>query len=270
MLVAPAGFTVAHGPREPGGVTHVFDVARDGEIYLCKRLGARALAEPWMRERLSGEGRLLALMGGHGAPALVAAGEDDRGPWIVMAKIAQGPLATRLGACDAAWIGRATARAFEALARVHGAGVVHADVSPANVLVTAGGGAATLVDFGLALGPGMPPVPPGPFRGTLAYAAPEVARGEPFDARADLFALAASLLHASCGAPPRPDGDALGPAASLVAAAEQPVDAWAEHAARGLEPRTAQALVACCAFEPERRPASAAVVRDATAEETGG
>jgi serine/threonine-protein kinase len=113
------------------------------------------------------------------------------------------------------------------------------------------------VDLGLAQAPGMPPMPAGPFRGTLAYAAPELARGEAFDARADLFSLAASLLHVACGEPPRAGA---GEAAMLVAAGEHPLGPWAERAAAGLGAAASQALVACCELDPVRRPASAAQV----------
>ncbi len=176
---------------------------RDGVAYVCKRLGPRAMGEAWMRERLAAEGQVLGALKGHGAPSLAAAGEDGGGPWFVMERVPWPTLARRIGACDAAWVAAAARGAFDALAAVHAAGVVHGDVGPDNVLVSDDGAHAALVDFGLATGPGLPPLPPGPFRGTLVYAAPEVARGELFDARADVFALAASLLHVAGGTPPR-------------------------------------------------------------------
>ncbi|MGH7295554.1 MAG: protein kinase domain-containing protein, partial [Polyangiaceae bacterium] len=207
--------------------------------------------EAWMRARLEGEGALLARLAGRGAPRLVAQGQDAAGPWIVMERVGWGSLEARTGGVDAAWVGRATRAAFAALEAVHAQGIVHGDVSPGNVLAADDGARAVLVDFGLALGPGMPAMPPGPFRGTLAYAAPEVARGEPCCARADLFAMAATLLHVASGEPPRraPTG-----AAMLLSAAEVPIEPWASGAANGLDLTTARALVACCAFDPALRP----------------
>src|SRR5205823_4768550 len=82
--------------------------------------------------------------------------------------------------------------------------VVHRDITPSNVYVTDDAGSAILADFGLARWRGGGPPQDGAFRGTLLYAAPELARCDAdVDARADLFALAASLLHVASGAPPR-------------------------------------------------------------------
>lgn len=94
-------------------------------------------------------------------------------------------------------------------------------------------------------------MPAGPFRGTLLYAAPEVARGETPDARSDAFALAASLLHVASSQPPRGSETQ---AAMLLAAGEQSIEPWARRAAATLAPGMAEALVACCAFDRDARP----------------
>ena len=248
----PAGFTLLPGTERttPGHATSVFGVARGGEVHVCKRLGPRALDEPWMRERLAAEGRLLALLGGRATPRLVDAGEDAQGPWIVMERLAWPTLASHAGPRDAGWLEKAAGAAFEALAALHAAGVVHGDVSPDNVLVSDDGARAAMVDLGLAVAPSMPPMPAGPFRGTLLYAAPEVARGEPFDGRADVFAMAASLLHVWSGEPPRLQTT---DAAMLLAAGEQGVEVWAERASRGLAAEVARSLVARCSFDAKGR-----------------
>jgi serine/threonine protein kinase len=251
MHATPAGFSFLPGTeRASGSVNDVFGVTRDGRAALCKRLRARAAGESWMRDRLVAEGGLLALLEGQGAPRLVASGEDAYGPWLVMEAIPWSTLSTHAARTDARWLEAATGAAFDALATVHGAGVVHGDVSPDNVLVSDDGAGAVLLDFGLALGPAMPAMPSGPFRGTLAYAAPEVARGEPFDARADRFALAASLLHVWSGESPRPW---VGQAAMLRAAGEDSLEAWARRASAGLAPGVARRLVGCCAFDAKER-----------------
>jgi len=92
---------------------------------------------------------------------------------------------------------RAARELSDALAHLHGRGLVHGDVCPANVRL-GDDGRAVLIDFGLS----GPPVPgDGAARGTLGYAAPEALTGVRAPA-ADLFALGATLFEAFCGAPP--------------------------------------------------------------------
>jgi serine/threonine protein kinase len=255
---APDGFIPLEpqhetGPASRSATAVVFGVrgASGGEACVCKRLSERAGSEPWMRARLQAEGELLARLQARGTPRLVASGEDAHGPWLVLERVKAEPLAAWIGAVDAAWTALAARAAFGALAQVHAAGVVHGDLSPDNVMLSADARRATLLDFGLASWPGAPPMPAGPFRGTLLYAAPEIARGETPDARSDWFALAASLLHVASGEPPR---KADTQAAMLLWAGEQSIEPWARRAAAALPPALAQALVACCAFDREARP----------------
>src|SRR6185503_12685897 len=92
---------------------------------------------------------------------------------------------------------RAAQELAGALAHLHGRGLVHGDVCPANVRL-AGDGRAVLIDFGLA----GPPVPgDGAARGTLGYAAPEALTGVR-SAAVDLSALGATLFEAWSGAAP--------------------------------------------------------------------
>jgi serine/threonine protein kinase len=239
-----------------------------------KRLSPRERTEPEAVRRLRGEADLLAALGGRMTPRLVGTGDDERGPWLRTEKIPFPTLAQRLDAAgdvaalDPAWIERALAAALAALSALHEAvdaqgplSIVHADLSPANVALDDTGARAVFLDLELASWRGSPPRD-GAFRGTLAYCAPETARGEPPTVASDLFALAATFLHAVTGAAPR-SGPSF--AALLAAAAERPLlddhplVASGELAARG--PAHA-ALARCLAHEPGRRPASA---RDALA-----
>jgi tetratricopeptide (TPR) repeat protein len=92
------------------------------------------------------------------------------------------------------------------LAYLHGEGIVHRDLKPANVIVRANG-QPVLVDFGFAshfhgpIGREMLEAG-GEILGTFAYMAPEQARGEAVDARADLYALGCMLYELTTGQPP--------------------------------------------------------------------
>ena len=80
------------------------------------------------------------------------------------------------------------------LAEAHSAGVIHGDISPANILFGQSG-QPLLADFGMAslLGGGDGTL--GVVGFTPAYAAPERFRGAPPDRASDVFALAATLWH---------------------------------------------------------------------------
>jgi predicted ATPase/signal transduction histidine kinase len=99
------------------------------------------------------------------------------------------------------------------VARMHRRGVIHRDITPANIVISRGG-TPCLVDFALAT----------PFAeirpdfthyaeiaGTLAYLAPEQTgrTGRLVDQRADLYALGATLYELATGAPPFGSGDPL-------------------------------------------------------------
>ena len=93
------------------------------------------------------------------------------------------------------WIARLGLQLAEALQYAHEHGVVHRDVKPGNVMITARGG-PVLVDFGLASTDDDASLTrTGEFLGTLAYASPEQARGEPVDTRADVYSLGATLYE---------------------------------------------------------------------------
>jgi len=75
------------------------------------------------------------------------------------------------------------------LAAAHAAGIVHRDLKPDNVMVRRGStrDEAVLIDFGIALLDGQPDTLK--FYGTAGYMAPEQARGEKVDGRADIYSL---------------------------------------------------------------------------------
>ncbi len=89
-------------------------------------------------------------------------------------------------------------------------GVVHRDVSPQNVLISAQGH-VKVADFGVARARGQlhKPTETGELKGKLSYMAPEQLTTKDFDRRADVFALGCVLYEATTGSRPFHGGDAL-------------------------------------------------------------
>ena len=112
----------------------------------------------------------------------------------------------RLGPDDIAPI---LAQVASALAAAHGAGIVHRDVKPSNILVTPEG-QVKLSDFGIARTATDPALTQtGLVTGSPAYLSPEVASGQPATPASDVWSWGATLFHALEGHPPYQVGDNL-------------------------------------------------------------
>ncbi|HLK88826.1 MAG TPA: sigma 54-interacting transcriptional regulator [Polyangia bacterium] len=148
---------------------------------------------------------------------------------------------------------RAALDLASALAHLHARGILHGDVTPANVRISSAdpeAPRAVLIDFGLA---GPPRVADGAARGTLGYAAPEALTGAR-TAAADLFALGATLYEAWSGAPPF--GRGLRAAERMLAGPAPPLSAVRPGLGEGWDALCARLLAA----DPADRPASARLV----------
>jgi len=138
----------------------------------------------------------------------------------------------------------------QALAAAHSRGLVHGDVSPANVLFTADG-MPLLSDLGLArvAGERLASVD-----GTAEYVDPAVARGGEPDAAADVWALAAVCHHMLAGSAPHDGGSVAEVLTAATSGSRAPLGLLAPSAPRALVAAVEAALVA----DPAARPDAAA------------
>lgn len=192
-----------------GGMGAVFEAEdlRLGRRVAIKCLLGRTLHSRRGIERFLREARAIAGLSHAGIVPVFGLGEAGGLPFIVMRYIDGGTLLDRLRR-DGQVPGPAAleiARALcEALAHAHARGVIHRDVKPGNVLLDPDG-RPVLGDFGLALQVAESELTlTGEVLGTFDYMAPEQrAAATAVDARADQFALAATLYHALTGEVPR-------------------------------------------------------------------
>jgi hypothetical protein len=139
-------------------------------------------------------------------PSLVTvfdAGTDEltQQPYLVMALVEGTTLADQLrgGALDVERTAEIGASVADALAYVHGQGLVHRDIKPANVLIS-NAGRVFLADFGIArLVDSAHVTQAGDVLGTPSFFAPEQVSGEPVGPPADVYALGLVLLECLTG-----------------------------------------------------------------------
>ena len=197
-----------------GVVYRAHDEQLDRDVAI-KVLPAGAFRDPSARARLLREARTASKLNHPHICTIHEVGEADGQAYIAMELVEGQPLSARLagGALLVEQVLRYGLQLADALAHAHERGVVHRDLKSANVIITPEGRAKVL-DFGLAKRLSGEQVAeattqtmdsltgPGAVVGTLAYMAPEQLRGQPADARSDVWALGVVLYEMAAGQRP--------------------------------------------------------------------
>ncbi|MET9349197.1 serine/threonine-protein kinase [Streptomyces termitum] len=263
-----AGWTGSARPGDRiGPYTVLSELASGGmgRVYVARSPGGRTVAvktlltsdggtiAPDDRRRFAREAALAQRVHGPFTAGIVAADAEAPVPWIATEYIpapslrdlvvSRGPLPVEA----LPWIAAGTA---EALVGIHAAGLVHRDVKPSNILLPGDG--PRVIDFGISQAADLTRT--GSALGTIPFAAPEQARGEPTTPASDVFSLGATFFFLVTGRSPyrgMGEGTAM---EQLVRAAEADLDLT------GLPAGAAALILPCLAVEPAARPTPGALL----------
>lgn len=198
--------------RDDGGTTYAMKILRDSltdESVAGSGSASTALHDPDLkpdvtpRERLRREAMALKKVNHPGVCGIVDMELDDTLAFIVT-ELIEGKNLKDDVAANGRYVGddleRLARKLIEATKAVHAAGIIHRDIKPTNVMVSAAG--PVLVDFGIAMGEGESHVTrTGLVMGTPGFIAPEIIDGAESDDATDWWSVASVLAFAATGAP---------------------------------------------------------------------
>jgi hypothetical protein len=271
-IVAPIG---------AGGMGEVYR-ARDerlGREVALKILTPAAGGDPARVERFAREARAAAALAHPNVLVVHDVGEEDGVPYLVAELLVGTTLRqrldrdARLAPQDAVAVGLQILRG---LAAAHARGIVHRDIKPENVFVT-DDGQVKILDFGVARLTTPSPLEAatmaasmtaaGVAIGTAAYMSPEQLRGQPVDARSDLWSFGVVLYELVAGQRPF-RGDSAADTISAILTGDPPELATAGG---GVVPALERVIHHCLEKAPEQRfQAASDVAFDLEALRSGG
>jgi eukaryotic-like serine/threonine-protein kinase len=220
-------------------------------------------------ERFLREARAAATLNHPNICGIHDVGEQDGQPYLVMELLRGETLKAylthhRLSPSEVVTLGQ---QAASALAAAHARGIVHRDIKPANLFVVESGRdrkQLKILDFGLAKKQGAEASPdsryfdtksyadgatgtldlttPGSTVGTAAYMSPEQAKGDPLDARTDLFSLGSVLYEMATGQAPFAGRSTAEVFAALLMKEPPPVSSLNPDMPKALDPVIAKLL----------------------------
>ena len=200
-------------PLGAGGMGEVYR-ARDSRLsrdVALKILPASLARDPERLRRFEQESRAVAALNHPSILAIYDVGQSEGSPYLVTELLEGESLRDLLdrGPLPQRKVIQYGVQIADGLAAAHDKGIIHRDLKPENLFITKDG-RAKILDFGLAkvapsadtiLDPDLTSnaTSAGVVMGTAGYMAPEQVRGEPVDARTDLFALGAVLYEMISG-----------------------------------------------------------------------
>jgi serine/threonine-protein kinase len=223
-----------------------------------KLLKDQYLSDENFRDRFRAEARFAAALQHPGIAQVYDYGEQDDLAYLVMELVPGESLSRiltdvrRLTPDDTLDIVGQAARALQV---AHAAGIIHRDIKPGNLMVTADGD-VKITDFGIARGGGASTMTQtGQVMGTAQYVSPEQATGARVTPAADIYSLGVVAYECLAGTPPFAADTPVALALKHVREDAPPLPADVPPAVRGL-------VTAMMAKDPADRPSGAHVVAD--------
>src|SRR5262252_1304906 len=175
-----------------GGMGTLFR-ARDPRIgrYVAVKVLKRSFDTEELRDLFSREARAAGCLSHPNIVTIYDVGEQDGLPFIAMEYVRGETFIELVGLKPPLPVDRKLQLMEEVcagLAHAHEAGIVHRDIKPANLILSSEG-TVKILDFGIAKLSSANMTIPGSIMGTLNYMSPEQAKGNPVDARTDVFAV---------------------------------------------------------------------------------
>src|SRR5437773_1160339 len=230
-----------------GGMSVVYE---GFDRLLERTVAVKVLSPPYDQDpgfvvRFGREARAAAGFSHPNVASVFDTGSDDGTRYIVMEYVEGRTLADVLRREGPIPPERAVAVArsiCEALEAAHHQGLVHRDVKPGNVMLTARGEVKVL-DFGIVKAvSGESRTRTGLILGTASYLSPEQAQGRPVDARSDLYSLGCVLYEMLAGRPPFIADHPVAVAAQHVAEEPPPLSSMSPNVPGALEAVVMRAL----------------------------
>lgn len=238
------------GELGSGGMGRVLlGVGQDGRLVAIKQVHQHLVTEPDFLARFRREVRTSVQVSGAFTAAVVDFDVEAEVPWLASVFVPGVPLGKAVenyGPLTSDELHKLAIGLASALQAIHGVGLIHRDLVPANVILAEDG--PRVIDFGITRTAEGGSEHTGPIAGSPAFMSPEQAKSLPLTPAGDMFSLGAVLALAAGGASPFA-GSSLPHTLHNIVHTEPDLS--------GLPPEVRELVSPCLSKDPQERPTPA-------------